>query len=46
MLRAALSGRLDGVETRVDPFFGLHLPTSCPDVPAEMRNAGLRNRSS
>lgn len=36
MLRAALSGRLDGVETRVDPFFGLHVPTSCPDVPAEM----------
>ena len=36
MLRAALSGRLDGVETRDDPFFGLHVPTSCPDVPAEM----------
>jgi len=36
MLRAALSGGLDGVDTREDPFFGLHVPTSCPDVPAEM----------
>ncbi|HSL99936.1 MAG TPA: phosphoenolpyruvate carboxykinase (ATP) [Candidatus Limnocylindria bacterium] len=36
MLRAALSGKLNDVETRTDPFFGLHVPTSCPDVPAEM----------
>jgi phosphoenolpyruvate carboxykinase (ATP) len=36
MLRAALSGRLNDVETRTDPFFGLQVPTSCPDVPAEM----------
>jgi phosphoenolpyruvate carboxykinase (ATP) len=33
MLNAALSGKLDGVETRPDPFFGLLVPTSCPDVP-------------
>jgi len=36
MVRAALSGKLDGVETRTDPFFGLRVPASCPDVPAEV----------
>lgn len=36
MLRAALSGKLEGVETSQDPVFGLHTPTSCPDVPAEI----------
>ena len=36
MVRAALSGKLDGVETRVDPFFGLRVPVSCPDVPSEV----------
>ncbi|MDA8122699.1 MAG: phosphoenolpyruvate carboxykinase (ATP) [Deltaproteobacteria bacterium] len=36
MLEAALSGKLDGVETREDPFFGLRVPTSCPGVPAEL----------
>jgi phosphoenolpyruvate carboxykinase (ATP) len=33
MLNAALSGKLDGVETRPDPFFGLLVPASCPGVP-------------
>jgi phosphoenolpyruvate carboxykinase (ATP) len=33
MVRAALAGKLDGVETREDPFFGLRVPVSCPDVP-------------
>ena len=33
MLRAALSGKLDGVEMKVDPVFGLRVPASCPDVP-------------
>jgi phosphoenolpyruvate carboxykinase (ATP) len=34
MVRAALDGRLATVPTRVDPNFGLAVPTSCPDVPA------------
>ena len=34
MLRAALAGKLEGVEMRDDPFFGLKVPTSCPEVPA------------
>jgi phosphoenolpyruvate carboxykinase (ATP) len=36
MVRAALGGRLDGVPTRRDPNFGFEVPTSCPDVPAEV----------
>jgi phosphoenolpyruvate carboxykinase (ATP) len=34
MVRAALSGALDGVPTTVDPIFGVAVPQSCPDVPA------------
>jgi phosphoenolpyruvate carboxykinase (ATP) len=34
MVRAALGGQLDGVPTRVDPVFGVKVPTACPDVPA------------
>ncbi len=34
MLRAALAGKLEGVEMRDDPFFGLKVPTNCPEVPA------------
>ncbi len=36
MLRAALAGRLAGVETREDAVFGLRVPRSCPDVPPEV----------
>ncbi|MBX6395534.1 MAG: phosphoenolpyruvate carboxykinase (ATP) [Alicyclobacillaceae bacterium] len=36
MVRAALSGALDTVEYTVEPFFGLAVPRSCPDVPAEV----------
>jgi phosphoenolpyruvate carboxykinase (ATP) len=36
MVRAALDGRLAGVATRPDPIFGVHVPTACPDVPAEV----------
>jgi len=36
MVRAALDGRLDGVPTVTDPIFGVEVPTSCPDVPAEL----------
>ncbi len=35
MVRAALDGRLATVETRTDPIFGVEVPLSCPDVPAE-----------
>ena len=38
MINAAISGRLVGVEYETDPVFGLHLPKSCPDVPAEVLN--------
>ena len=34
MVRAALSGALDSVPTRLDPNFGFAVPTDCPDVPA------------
>ena len=33
MVRAALAGALDGVPTRIDPNFGVAVPTSCPEVP-------------
>ena len=36
MVRAALNGALGDVPTVVDPRFGLAVPTSCPDVPAEV----------
>ncbi len=34
MVRAALSGALDGVEMRLDPTFRVEVPRACPDVPA------------
>jgi len=36
ILRAILSGRLKEIPTQEDPFFGLHIPESCPDVPKEV----------
>ncbi|HEV7604780.1 MAG TPA: phosphoenolpyruvate carboxykinase (ATP) [Candidatus Limnocylindrales bacterium] len=33
MVRAALGGALAGIPTRLDPHFGVAVPTSCPDVP-------------
>ncbi|MDD3618510.1 MAG: phosphoenolpyruvate carboxykinase (ATP) [Desulfobulbaceae bacterium] len=33
MVDAALNGRLDDVPTEQEPFFGLHVPLHCPDVP-------------
>jgi len=35
MVRAALSGALDGVPTRRDPVFGVEVPVEVPGVPAE-----------
>ncbi|HEX3559230.1 MAG TPA: phosphoenolpyruvate carboxykinase [Pyrinomonadaceae bacterium] len=36
MIRAILTGTLASVETRPDPVFGVGVPVSCPDVPAEV----------
>ncbi len=36
MVRAALSGALDDVETVTDPIFGFAIPKAVPDVPAEV----------
>jgi phosphoenolpyruvate carboxykinase (ATP) len=36
MIRAALSGALDGVRYETDPVFNLDIPTSCPDVPSDL----------
>lgn len=36
MVRAALSGVLDTVATQEDPLFGLHVPSTVPDVPAQI----------
>ncbi len=36
MVNAALNGKLSDVEYVTDPFFGVEVPTSCPDVPAEI----------
>ncbi|MDX6475133.1 MAG: phosphoenolpyruvate carboxykinase, partial [Gaiellaceae bacterium] len=36
MIRAILNGSLSKVETRPDPVFGVGVPVSCPDVPAEV----------
>jgi phosphoenolpyruvate carboxykinase (ATP) len=41
LLRAALAGKLDGVPTRPDPFFGLEVPAACPDVPAAILSPRL-----
>jgi phosphoenolpyruvate carboxykinase (ATP) len=36
MVSAALDGSLQAVETEEDPIFGVHVPTSCPNIPAEI----------
>ena len=38
LVNAALDGRLDKVEFATEPAFGLSIPVSCPDVPAEILN--------
>jgi phosphoenolpyruvate carboxykinase (ATP) len=37
-VNAALDGRLDGVEFVTEAAFGLQIPVSCPEVPAEILN--------
>jgi phosphoenolpyruvate carboxykinase (ATP) len=36
MVNAAVEGRLNGVATKAEPFFGLQIPVAVPDVPAEV----------
>jgi phosphoenolpyruvate carboxykinase (ATP) len=36
MIRAILNGSLADVETRPDAIFGVGVPVSCPDGPAEV----------
>jgi phosphoenolpyruvate carboxykinase (ATP) len=36
MIRAILNGSLANVETKPDPIFGVQVPVSCPEVPAEV----------
>ncbi|HQU35475.1 MAG TPA: phosphoenolpyruvate carboxykinase (ATP), partial [Anaerolineales bacterium] len=36
LLNAALTDKLDGVEYRRDPVFGYEVPTTCPEIPAEV----------
>ncbi len=36
MIRAILEQKLAKIETNPDPIFGLNVPVSCPDVPAEI----------
>ncbi|MBK8455163.1 MAG: phosphoenolpyruvate carboxykinase (ATP) [Thiofilum sp.] len=36
MLNAALNGDLEHVAMKVDPIFGLSVPTECPNVPTEV----------
>lgn len=38
MIDAILTGKLIKVPTKADPIFGLHIPESCPGVPAEVLN--------
>ena len=38
MIKAALEGKLDGVNFEEHPVFGLQMPTSCENVPADILN--------
>lgn len=38
MVRAAIAGKLNDVETVQDPIFGLHMPTTIEGVPTDMLN--------
>jgi phosphoenolpyruvate carboxykinase (ATP) len=41
MVSAALDGTLADVSMRQDPVFGLHVPSACPGVPAEVLDPRL-----
>lgn len=36
MITAAINGELDSVSYEAHPVFGLHMPTTCPNVPSEI----------
>ena len=36
MVTAALDGSLVSIPTEEDPIFGVHIPTSCPNVPSQV----------
>jgi phosphoenolpyruvate carboxykinase (ATP) len=38
MIRAALDGSLASVSTTTEPYFGLHIPVSCPGISSEVLN--------
>jgi phosphoenolpyruvate carboxykinase (ATP) len=38
MITAAMNGELDHVDYQEHEIFGLHMPTSCPDVPKDILN--------
>ena len=38
LLNATLAGKLDNVDYRTDPVFGIEVPTSCPGVPEQVLN--------
>lgn len=39
MVKAVLSGALDDVPFHREPYFGLYIPETCPDVPGELLDA-------
>ncbi len=41
IVRAALDGALEQVQTRPDPIFGIGVPTSCPGVPTDVLDPRL-----
>jgi phosphoenolpyruvate carboxykinase (ATP) len=36
MITAAINGELDNVQFEAHPIFGMHMPTTCPNVPSEI----------
>lgn len=38
IVNAALDGKLEGIATEQEPFFGLQIPVECPGVPASILN--------
>ena len=38
MVNAAIAGTLKNIDTKIEPYFGLHIPESCPDVPSMILN--------
>jgi phosphoenolpyruvate carboxykinase (ATP) len=38
MIHAAFDAQLDEEVFETDPIFGLHVPTTCPNVPSEILN--------